>query len=365
MPSVGQVRRLDLISKLVMLAWHTVCSMWKWCCTFIGVALMLWAGWPASAQAPDDGPGTLRALYRRPAIIPFPSDNPYSAAKAELGRRLFFEPILSASGQTTCATCHNPALAWGDGLPLAIGDDHAPMNLRTPTLFNVAWLPRLGWSGRFKDIESVGFVAITGTGNMNLAGSEAIGRLQGRADYVKAFAEQFGSAGISQETIEAALATYERTIVSGNAPFDRWIDGDSAALDASAKRGFALFNGQAGCSGCHTGWSFTDGSFHDIGVAQGEDVGRGESFPTSIKLRYAFKTPTLRDVARRAPYMHDGSIATLEAVIELYNTGGIARPSRSELIHPLGLTDVQKADLAAFLHTLTSDTPADTPTPPE
>ena len=339
--------------------------MWKWCCTSIGVALLLWAAWPASAQGPDDGPGALRSAYLRPATIPFPSDNPYSAAKVELGRRLFFDPILSASRTTACASCHIPDLAWGDGLPLAIGDSHAPLSLRTPTLLDLAWLSRLGWSGRFRDVESVGFVAITGTGNMNLSGDEAISRLQGKADYVKAFTDQFGSAGISQETIEAALAAYERTIISGDAPFDRWINGDAAALDASAKRGFALFNGQAGCSECHVGWSFTDGSFHDIGVAQGDDLGRGESFPASVKLRYAFKTPTLRDVARRAPYMHDGSIPSLEKVIDLYDKGGIARPSRSELIHPLGLTEGQKADLATFLRTLTSDTAAKTPALPE
>ena len=339
--------------------------VWKCCRSLLGVGLLFWAGLCASAQEPDAGPAPLRAEYVRPASIPFPSDNPYSAAKADLGRRLFFDPTLSASGKYSCASCHKPNLAWGDGLPLAIGDNHTPMTRRSPTLFNLAWLARLGWGGRFKDIEEVGFVAITGSGNMNLAGDEAIKRLLAKPDYVKAFADLFGTAGITQETIEAALATYERTIVSGDAPFDRWISGDAGAVDASAKRGFALFNGQAGCSGCHRGWAFTDGSFHDIGVARDADFGRGEFFPTSTKLHYAFKTPTLRDVAGRAPYMHDGSVPTLEAVIDLYDRGGIARPSRSELIHPLGLTGEQKADIAAFMHTLTSDSPAQAPAVPQ
>lgn len=338
--------------------------VWKLCCSLLGIGLLLCADAPASAQAPDGGPGALRDAYLRPATIPFPAANPYSAAKAELGQKLFFDPILSASQENSCASCHKPNLAWGDGLSLAIGDNHAPMTRRAPTLFNLAWLSRLGWSGRFKNIEDVGFVAITGTTNMNLAGDEAIKRLLAIHDYVRAFADQFGSAGITKETIEAALATYERTIVSGDAPFDRWIAGDTQALDASAKRGFALFNGQAGCSACHQGWSLTDGSFHDIGVAHGDDVGRGEHFPTSTKLRYAFKTPTLRDVDRRAPYMHDGSVPTLEAVIDLYDRGGVVRPSRSELIRPLGLTDDQKSDLAAFLHSLTSDSPAKAPAIP-
>jgi cytochrome c peroxidase len=113
-----------------------------------------------------------------------------------------------------------------------------------------------------------------------------------------------------------------------------------------------LFNGKAHCASCHSGWAFTDASFHDIGTAKHDDIGRGLLFPSSVKLRYAFKTPTLRDVARRAPYMHDGSVATLGAVIDLYDRGGIERPSRSDLIVPLGLSKDEKADLIAFLQTL-------------
>ena len=149
-----------------------------------------------------------------------------------------------------------------------------------------------------------------------------------------------------------ALATFERSIVSTGAPFDRWIDGDETAIDESAKRGFDLFNGKANCAACHSGWAFTDASFHDIGTARNDDIGRGRLFPTSVKLQYAFKTPTLRDVARRGPYMHDGSVPTLEAVIDLYDRGGIERSSRADEIHPLGLTKDEKADLIAFLHTL-------------
>ncbi len=172
--------------------------------------------------------------------------------------------------------------------------------------------------------------------------------------YVDAFAAAFGAAGITRRNIELALATFERSIVSGRAPFDRWVEGDDAAISAAAKRGFDLFNDKAHCSGCHNGFSFTDGSFHDIGTAKDTDIGRGRLFPNSVKLRYAFKTPTLRDVTRRAPYMHDGSIATLEEVIDLYDRGGIERPSRSVLIRPLGLTDAERADLIAFLDTLTA-----------
>jgi cytochrome c peroxidase len=140
--------------------------------------------------------------------------------------------------------------------------------------------------------------------------------------------------------------------VSNEAPFDRWIGGDPKAISESAKRGFVLFNTKANCAACHSGWAFTDSSFHDVGVAKGDNIGRGKLFPTSVKLKYAFKTPTLRDVARRGPYMHDGSVATLDDVIALYDRGGIDRPSRDSEIHPLNLSGAEKADLIAFLQTL-------------
>jgi cytochrome c peroxidase len=294
-----------------------------------------------------------QAKYRRPAEIPFPTSDPYSEAKAHLGRMMFFDPILSGSRVRSCATCHNPSLSWGDGLPRAIGERQQALSLRSPTLLNVAWVPKLGWTGHFRNLESVTMGPITAPGNMNISEAELVRRLSAIPGYVEAFETAFGEGLINRKKIEAALATYERTIVSANAPFDHWLAGDENAISDAAKRGFDLFNGKANCAACHSGWTFTDSSFHDIGVAKGSDIGRGEIFPTSVKLKYAFKTPTLRDVARRAPYMHDGSEPTLEAVIDLYNRGGIDRPSRAEDIRPLHLTDVEKADLVAFLKTLT------------
>ena len=335
--------------------------MWKLCGALVCVLVLLWAAVAALADVPP-GRAAWRADYRRPDAIPFPDDDPYSAAKADLGRMLFFDPLLSGSRSRSCASCHNPGLSWGDGLPRAVGDMGTVAALRAPTLLDTAWLPRLGWDGRFRDPESVVFAAITGPKLLNLHEAVAVERLAAIPGYVHVFAEAFDGGGITRRNIEHALATYERTIVSGEAPFDRWIAGDEDAISAAAKRGFDLFNGKAHCSACHSGWAFTDGSFHDIGVARGDDIGRGRLFPTSRKLRYAFKTPTLRDVARRAPYMHDGSVPTLEAVIALYDRGGIARLSRSELIHPLGLTEDEKIDLAAFLNTLT-DPPRPVPMP--
>jgi len=295
---------------------------------------------------------TLREKYRRPVEIPFPKDDPYSDAKFKLGRTLFFDPILSGSGVRSCASCHNPGLSWADGHPRAIGEMQEPLPLRTPTLLDVAWTPKLGWDGHFRDLEGVAMGPITSPTIMNLSAKVLTARLSAIPDYVDAFDLAFGEGDITRRKVELALATFERSIVSTGAPFDRWIDGDETAIDESAKRGFDLFNGKANCAACHSGWAFTDASFHDIGTAQKDDIGRGRLFPTSVKLQYAFKTPTLRDVARRGPYMHDGSVPTLEAVIDLYDRGGIERPSRADEIHPLGLAKDEKADLIAFLHTL-------------
>ena len=292
--------------------------------------------------------------YRQPARIPFPADDPFSAAKVKLGRTLFFDPILSGAKVRSCATCHNPGLSWTDGQPRAIGEHQKSLALRTPTLLNVAWTPKLGWDGHFGDLESVAIGPITAADNMDLPEAELVERLAAIPGYVKAFNSAFGSGDITAHKVEMALATFERTIVSKPAPFDHWIGGDERAISPVAKRGFDLFNSKAHCAACHSGWAFTDSSFHDIGVARHGDLGRGKLFPTSQALQYAFKTPTLRDAARRSPYMHDGSLPSLRAVVDLYDRGGIDRPSRDAEIRPLSLTDGEKADLVTFLETLSS-----------
>jgi cytochrome c peroxidase len=316
------------------------------------LALLLWTGAWASGHAAADST-TWKKEYKRPAEIPFPKGNPYSEVKSKLGKMLFFDPVLSRSRTRSCSSCHNPALSWSDGLPRGIGEK--PLPLRVPTLLNVAWTPRLGWDGHFRDLEAVAFGPITSPAIMNLPEKGVIERLSAIPGYVEGFQAAFGEGKITRRKVELAIATFERSIVSGEAPFDRWIGGDEGAISNAAKRGFDLFNSKAHCASCHSGWAFTDGSFHDIGTAKDNDIGRGRLFPTSIKLRYAFKTPTLRDATRRAPYMHDGSVATMKDVIDLYDRGGIERPSRSERIFPLKLTDREKDDLIAFLQTLTSD----------
>jgi cytochrome c peroxidase len=167
------------------------------------------------------------------------------------------------------------------------------------------------------------------------------------------------------DTIAAAIASYERTVVSNSAPFDKWVAGDEGAIPTAAKRGFALFNGKANCAVCHSGWRMTDDGFHDIGIS-GSDRGRAAIAPGIVQLEYAFKTPTLRNVNQRAPYMHDGSLTTLSAVIDHYDTGFVSRPSLDTQMHRLSLTPEEKADLLAFLDTLTSvDSPAVVPQLPQ
>jgi cytochrome c peroxidase len=298
--------------------------------------------------------------HRRPEGIEFPEDNRLTPDRELLGRTLFFDPRLSGSNFISCATCHNPGFSWGDGLPTAIGDDMKKLGRRTPTILNLAWAAALFWDGRSETLEEQCLGPISSTAEMNQPLDELVTELQGIAEYGELFERAYPGEGISERTIARAIATYERTIVSGSAPFDRWVEGDEAAVPEDAKRGFLLFSTKAACTECHSGWRFTDDSFHDIGV-ETDDVGRAAQFPEVPLMSHAFKTPTLRNVDRRSPYMHNGSEKSLEETIELYDLGGRRkRPSLSPLIKALQLTAAEKADLAAFLRTLTSTDPAAT-----
>ncbi|MEW5727295.1 MAG: cytochrome c peroxidase [Pseudomonadota bacterium] len=313
--------------------------------------LLIVVGSTASAEGPKDR-AALFADYRRPAEIPFPADNPFTVEKAELGHTLFFDPRLSKSNVISCATCHNPGLGWGDGLAKGIGHGATNLGRRSPTILNLAWAELLMWDGRKNSLEDQALGPIEAEVEMAQNVDELIVELGAIPDYRIRFNSAFPGEGLTKATLAKAIATYERTVVSGLAPFDRWIAGDEAAIPESAKRGFDLFNGKANCAACHSGWSFTDHGFHDIGLPD-TDIGRGAILKLP-SMRHAFKTPTLRDIARRAPYMHDGSVATLEAAVRHYDTGFVRRPSLSPSIKPLGLSDRDVADLVAFMETLTS-----------
>ncbi|HKU04544.1 MAG TPA: cytochrome c peroxidase [Bradyrhizobium sp.] len=323
----------------------------------LGGALLVLAASLHAASSADADRAARMAKFARPSAVPFPAENPYSPEKAELGRQLFFDPSLSASGTIACATCHHPRLAWGDGLPRAIGEARTPLPLRSPTMLGAAWLEAFGWDGKFPTLESIAFTPLSSPANMGRNEVELLRDIAQNPAYRAAFDRAFPGEGVSRSTVERAMATYQRTIVPAIAPFDRWIAGDEAAITESAKRGFDLFTGRAQCSECHSTWRFTDDSFHDIGTGgeQEQDIGRGKLFPNSPALQFAFKVPTLRDVERRAPYMHDGSLPDLPGVIDLYNRGGVDRPSRDPHVRPLGLTAKERADLLAFLQSLTGE----------
>lgn len=307
----------------------------------------------------------LKAQFRRPASVPFPETNPHTPERELLGRMLFFDPRLSGSATVSCATCHNPGLSWSDGLTTAVGSNMQALPRRTPTLLNLAWAPALFWDGRADTLEEQALLPVFNENEMNMKTDDLVPRLVAIRGYQPLFAQAYPGEPISRETVAKALATFERRIISGQAPFDRWIAGDPKAISPSARRGFDVFTGQARCATCHTGWRFTDDGFYDIGVAD-TDEGRGKVLPAISSVQFAFKTPTLRNVARRAPYLHNGSAATLEEVVDLYARGGIAkRPSLSPEIKPFSLTSTEKKDLLAFLESLTSqDAEARIPTLP-
>lgn len=294
--------------------------------------------------------------YRRPASMPAPRNNPLTPEKVALGQMLFFDPRISGSGAISCATCHNPGLAWSDALPKGIGHMGTRLGRRTPTILNVAYGEPYFWDGRASTLEEQVKGPLASPAEMNMPAANVIDRVRSIPGYVTAFTRVFPGQPVSLDTIAAAIATYERTVVSAEAPFDRWVNGDDHAVSVAAKRGFVLFNGKGNCAGCHMGWRMTDDGFHDIGVPDA-DRGRAAIAPGIVQLEHAFKTPTLRNVNRRAPYMHDGSVPTLAAVIEHYDTGFVRRPSLDTQMKPLGLTGGEKADLLAFLDTLTSVDP--------
>lgn len=294
----------------------------------------------------------LKQAYKRPSEIPFPASNPYTPEKAALGKALYFEPRLSGAENMTCASCHNPSFGWEAPNKTSIGAQNTRLARQAPTILNIAWVHPFFWDGRAATAEAQATGPIEAPVEMNLPIGEAVKRLNAIADYKAWFTRAFPGRGVSPETIAEALATYERTIVASYAPFDAWIDGDETAISEQAKRGFELFNGKAECAACHSGWNFTDNKFHDIGTTT-TDVGRGKYEPSNPKAQYAFKTPTLRDTAQRAPYMHAGQMDTLEDVMVHYVGGGIDRPSRSVLMKQLSLSREEIADVIAFMRSLT------------
>jgi cytochrome c peroxidase len=329
----------------------------KWRNRALRLTLVLLAcATPSLDAGAEDAAGPWRALFRRPATpTPAPADNPSTAARIALGARLFADPRLSGGRSRTCASCHLPELAFTDARPRALGLGGAPLRRNTPSLWNLAWSTHYFWDGRAPSLEVQVQMPIEAADEMAGHWPAIVARLEADTDLVSQFRAAFGSEpAVSRDTIAKALAAYVRSLVSPATRFDAWIAGDATALSAAEIRGFRLFTGKAGCVLCHVGWRFTDDRFHDIGLP-GDDPGRGAVAGGTPGLG-AFKTPSLRELARTAPYMHDGSLPTLTAVVAHYAGGFVSRPGLAPHIsRDLRLSAQEKADLVAFLLTLSTE----------
>ncbi len=315
-----------------------------------------------NARAAGNDLAALTAAFRRPATVPFPADNPLSEKKRALGDALFHDQRLSVDNSRSCASCHDRAKGFADGEVQGHGVPGRPLKRHTPTLWNLAWASPVFWDGRARSLEEQVLGPIESPDEMAQPIDQVISRLSEDPAMKRAFAEAFPqSPNVDAANLAKAIATYERTFVSPVTRFDRWVAGDRKALNEHEAAGFRLFAGKAGCAQCHKGWAFTDYNFYDIGMP-GDDRGRGAVLRLEAA-EHAFKTPGLREIGRSAPYMHDGSLATLDDVIRHYETGVVPRSTvAKDIPHNLKLSDEERANLIAFLGTLTSESDPVLPT---
>lgn len=343
-------------------------------------------------------PADLLGLAQNPPLglppLPLPADKPLSAERIALGRRLFYDRRLSLNDTVSCAMCHIPEQGFSNNeIATAVGFEGRSVRRNSPTIYNVGYLRRLFHDGREENLEQQVWAPLLARNEMaNPSVGAVLGKLRRLPDYAGLFEAAFDGRGPGMETVGMALAAYQRALLSADSPFDRYrYGGDADALSDSARRGLQLFSGRAGCAACHSIGAdhalFTDqrlyntgigyqramgdgaktrrvqlapGVFVDMDVAQIEAV--GEPPPADVGLyeitqnpddRWKYRTPSLRNVALSAPYMHDGSLATLRQVIEFYNRGGTPNPLLDPRIRPLGLDDAEIDDLLAFLESLT------------
>jgi cytochrome c peroxidase len=315
-----------------------------------------------------DGEGQLITLeaghpsllkWQLPATPSYAPDNAPTPERIALGKMLFFDPRLSGDGHMSCATCHNPLLGWADGLPTGIGLKGVVLNRASPTVFNVAYNSILMWDGRSKTMEDQVMRPMDATNEMNVDRHNLLEWLNGHAGYRALFQQAYPGRPIDAEILSMAITSFERTVISNHSPFDRWVAGEKSAMSHDQIKGFALFidPGKGNCANCHSGPNFTDNGFHNLGLASfgkaNPDLGRYALRPVAAA-RGAFKTPTVREAANTAPYFHDGSARTLEAVVEFYARGGVVRTNQSVDIKELVLDKAEKAQIVSFIRALSS-----------
>ncbi len=305
------------------------------------------SGWVASEEAaPPDK--IWRSIFARPAVK---SVDGLEAKRQALGAVLFSDVRLSRDVDRSCASCHRPESGYSDGLEQARGRDGTPLKRNTPHLFNLAEGKAFYWDGREPTLESQARVPLIAENELASDWGRMLAVFRDDPDLRGRFADAFPDRGVSEETVIAAIAAYERTLVSPVTAFDWWVEGDDAALSDQEKSGFRIFVGKGGCVACHGGWRMTDDGFHDIGV-DSDDPGRSVVAGGAAGIP-AFKTPGLRQVSKTAPYMHNGSLATLDDVVAHYAGGHLNRPSLApNLVRDLKLDRHERAALVAFLKTL-------------
>ncbi|HEV8702356.1 MAG TPA: cytochrome c peroxidase [Candidatus Polarisedimenticolia bacterium] len=288
-----------------------------------------------------------------------PENNPISEAKIDLGRKLYFDARLSKDGTVSCATCHDPDRGFSDARPTSLGIGRQAGSRNAPTVINRLFSQEQFWDGRAADLEAQALGPIQNPIEMGHTLPEMISNLKALAGYAPAFQAAFSTPDITEGRVAQAIATYERTVLAGNSPFDRYQAGEKSMLSESAVRGMTLFNDaqKANCVTCHAGFNFTDESYHNLGVGMEKPNPDWGRFGVTKKEfdKGAFKTPTLRNVTQSGPYMHDGSEATLLDVVRFYDRGGFKNQWLSKEIKPLNLTDQDRADLVAFLESLSGD----------
>lgn len=289
--------------------------------------------------------------------ILWPKDNPYSAEKVNLGRLLYYDKRLSADNSVSCASCHAPDKGFTDQLPVSVGIRGQKGGMSAPTVINRGYGMLQFWDGRANSLEAQAVGPIANPIEMGHTHDGVVRSLQQIAGYRQLFKAAFGTDEITIDRVGKAIATFERTVVSGNAPYDKYRAGNKSALSAAQVRGLNVYFNKAKCDACHEGPNFTLNSFHNLGIGtQKANPDAGRFAVTKNPADWgAFKTPTLREIAHTAPYMHDGSLATLDDVVDFYDKGGIKNKNLDENMKPLNLTAQEKKDLVAFLHSLNGE----------
>ena len=318
------------------------------------------AGLILLVATPAIGAPGLREVFGGLSILPevtSPPSNPLTPAKVELGKALFFDPRLSGDGSLACVSCHVPGLGWADGRAKGVGYQGKELTRNVPSLLNAAYYVGFFHDGRAGTLEEQALGPLFNPDEMNSTASQLVSTLTGISEYRSRFQEAFG-AEPSIETVGKALAAFERTLISKDSAFDRWVRGEEDALSPQAKRGLDLFTGKADCTACHKGPNFSDDKFHNIGIPGSgtRDKGRFDVTRDPDDLG-AFKTPSLRNVALTAPYMHDGSIKTLREAVKHYEEVDLDFPNLDPLIDHWGLTDEEIDAVVVFLESLTGKPP--------